>query len=677
MIFTISEKDFLDPEKVKIIDGIAGAGKSSIIDCFFKKTKIPYMRVTSTNALKRDAERRYGIVCDTIAGGLFTTENGKFFSSEKYPDIKTVVIDEILQTSPRVIDWIQSHKGDYNIIITTDTKQMLTQENGADFLQRFLEYSRTDDVVYVCLTDTKRARTAETKVLYERLYAGVEAETKEFENIKELLQVRNFSDISYNEDDVFICHTKEIEDYLYREWHLSEDYNRPLLPKGNIAKKAPKNITSYPILSQIQAEDKKGAGVRGYLQIANLATPTRYQGSEVVTGQILYYILEPHSVVLNREIYTVLTRCYDYKSIVLVYVDIPKKDDIKTFWDKPVKRLAFAQIETETPEDFLPDPENDRFKIQKVVEEMGTPDGIAWNPDGIIINGDFYSNFIQEETNFKPRFTAKSLIQKEPYFDLSYMSTVYKILEKHELKRIIYPYTKNNRRRKENYDYYLDIYSAYPTVFRYGRLPIDGVIYTEYQPDKMNFYRYKGTELSDDCIFTDEVAERIPEGDKEFLFATDYRRGSKAGDFLHEKAFKSIEDKTELKNTMHYGYYQKPFLQEVTISGGCYIREDDYCHELLMVAVMSQLLALMMDLQTVQDGYICVDALHFKDISKKWKFVNFMKKNYPDYDYRIKKKKYNENDEKEEEIIYQSYKELKTKKELKKDYEKKRRKNND
>ena len=659
---------------MKIIDGIAGAGKSSIIDSFFKKKGIPYLRTTSTNALKRDAERRYGVVCDTIAGGLFITEEGRFFSAEKDPDIKTVVIDEILQTSPRVIDWIQSHRGEYNIIITTDTKQMLTQESGESFLIRFLEYAKTDEVVYVCLKDTKRARTEETKRLYNFLYDAVEEETKIFEEIKNNFEKINYSDINYNEDDIFITHTKEIEDFIYKDWSLTDRYDAPLLPKGHIAKKNPKDITKFPILSQIKAEDKKGAGERGYLQIANLATPTRYQGSEVVTGQTLYYIIEPHSVILNREIYTVLTRCYDYKSLVLVYITLPKKDDIKTFFEKPVKRLAYAHIETDTPEEFLPDPENDRFKIQQIVEEMGAPDGIAWNPDGIIVNGDFYSNLQKEDEGYRPRFTARSLIQKEAYFDHSYMPTVYKILEKNNIKRIIYPYTKNNKKRKENCSYYLDIYSAYPTVFKYGRLPIDGAIYTDYQPDKMNFFRYTGTELSDNCIFTDEIAERIPETEKEFLFATDYRQGSHIGDFLHEKAFKSIEDKEELKNTMHYGYYQKPFLEEVMISGGCYIREDEHNHEILMVAVMSQLLALMMDLQTVQDGYICVDAIHFKDISKKWAFVNFMKEKYPDYDYRIKEKKENGLGEKTETILYQSYKELKTKKQLKNDYERNRRK---
>ena len=128
MIFNISDEDFLDKNKVKIIDGKAGAGKSSKIDDFLKEHNVPYVRYTSTNALRRDAEKRYeGTECDTIAGGLFTTEEGKFYCEMKSPKIHTVVIDEILQTNERVIDWIKENRGEYNIIITTDTRQMLAK----------------------------------------------------------------------------------------------------------------------------------------------------------------------------------------------------------------------------------------------------------------------------------------------------------------------------------------------------------------------------------------------------------------------------------------------------------------------------------------------------------------------------------------------------------------------
>lgn len=663
-IFDIDEQAFLNPEKVKIIDGIAGAGKSSAIDKFFKDRNIKYLRTTSTNALKRDAERRYSIDCDTIAGGLFITDNGKFFSEEKDPSQKVIVIDEILQTSIKVIDWIRSHRGEYNIIVTTDTRQMLTQESGDEFLITFLEYSRTDEVIYKCLTETKRARTEETKELYNFLYDEVTRETRAFEEIKDKFPQIKFEDLKYNPRDVFICHTKEIEDYLYKIWKLADAYDMPLIPKGTIARKPPGDLCRYPILSQIKAEARKES--RAYLQIANVVTPTRYQGSEVTEEQHLYYIIERHSVILNRETYTVITRCYNHKSITIVYINLPKKDDIKTFFDKPVKRFEYAKITTDHPEDFMPDPEHDIFKNQQLVEGLERVDGIAWNPDGIIINGEWHANYIKEESEGpRPRFTARSLIQKESYFDFSYMPTVYKIMEKHGIEHFNYPYTQENTGRRDDYPYYIDLHAAYVHILKMEKLPIDGKIYEEESPDKLNFYKYTGKSLTPDCIITDTLAEIIPEDERVYLFSTDYRIGSKMGDYLYEKAYKSIEDKAETK-TMHYGYWQKPFLQKVVVSGGCYIREDEQNHELMMTAICSKLLRIMLDLRTVTPGFIQVDALHFTDISTKWDLVRFMREYYPEYDFRIAKKMGKDRNGKEKkEVLYQTYPELLSRKQRK------------
>ena len=60
-IFGIKKEDFLNKNFCKVIDGIAGAGKSSIIDNFLKNNNINYLRTTSTNQLKIDAAKRYEI----------------------------------------------------------------------------------------------------------------------------------------------------------------------------------------------------------------------------------------------------------------------------------------------------------------------------------------------------------------------------------------------------------------------------------------------------------------------------------------------------------------------------------------------------------------------------------------------------------------------------------------
>ena len=127
MIFSFTEQQFLDSNLVKVIYGVAGRGKSSIINDFFRSHNIPYLWTTSTNKLKRDAIERYGCEASTVCSALFTSENGQFYIDEKEPECKTIIIDEILQTSPKVLKWIENHVGRYNIIVLTDMKQMLNE----------------------------------------------------------------------------------------------------------------------------------------------------------------------------------------------------------------------------------------------------------------------------------------------------------------------------------------------------------------------------------------------------------------------------------------------------------------------------------------------------------------------------------------------------------------------
>lgn len=127
MIFSFTEQQFLDPNLVKVVYGVAGRGKSSIINDFFRSHNIPYLWTTSTNKLKRDAIERYGCEASTVCSALFTSENGQFYIDEKEPECKTIIIDEILQTSPKVLEWIENHVGRYNIIVLTDMKQMLNE----------------------------------------------------------------------------------------------------------------------------------------------------------------------------------------------------------------------------------------------------------------------------------------------------------------------------------------------------------------------------------------------------------------------------------------------------------------------------------------------------------------------------------------------------------------------
>ena len=88
-MFNISDDILFDKNKIKVLDGIAGSAKSSFVDDKFKGN---YKRFTSTVKLMKDAKARFNCECDTIAGGLFTSEKGKFYLEERKVDYETVVI---------------------------------------------------------------------------------------------------------------------------------------------------------------------------------------------------------------------------------------------------------------------------------------------------------------------------------------------------------------------------------------------------------------------------------------------------------------------------------------------------------------------------------------------------------------------------------------------------------
>lgn len=348
-IFSFTEKDFLDPDKVKIVYGVAGRGKSSKIIGYLKSNNIPFLWTTSTNKLKRDAQERYDCEASTVASALFHNEHCKFYVSEKDPECKTIIIDEILQTSPKVLDWIRNHRGRYNIIVMTDIKQMLAQGNEKTFLSKFQElldepFSLSDEG-----TQTKRAThddvtDFETKEKIEYLYTKSNNGFGEFTKDKDsgIFDIINYEEMPFNTNDIYITHLNATEDKLYRDFKLAETIIDPevLIPKGGIASKPPKDPSKYPILSQNQAEKTRA---RSYYQLKNIGSCTRYQGSECTDKQKLYYIITPNSKVTNREWYTVVSRCWKLSSIVIV-IATDQKAKPKTFKGKKIKDVMTLVI---------------------------------------------------------------------------------------------------------------------------------------------------------------------------------------------------------------------------------------------------------------------------------------------------------------------------------------------
>ena len=114
-----------------------------------------------------------------------------------------------------------------------------------------------------------------------------------------------------------------------------------LICKGSIASKPPKDLHKYPILSQLQAERMKS---QAYLQLANIGSITRYQGSEVTDKQKLYYIITLDSRITNREWYTVVSRCWTLDSIVIVIANRQTKEKLKTFNNRKIKDVRTLVI---------------------------------------------------------------------------------------------------------------------------------------------------------------------------------------------------------------------------------------------------------------------------------------------------------------------------------------------
>ena len=336
-IFGISDADMLNPQIVKVICGIAGSAKSSNIDKFFRTKGIDYARFTSTNKLKRDARDRYGCYCDTIAGGLFHTDDGLFFSEEKDSPCDNIVIDEILQTDVKVIEWIKNNCGNCNIIVTTDSRQMLSSENGKAMLASFKALCSEPYVLYRELSKTFRARDDKTEryfhICYEFVYEKFNRFKADFKWFKQI----NFSDLRYNHTDVFIYHSNDIELALYREWDIYHDYTAELLPKGSIARKEEFDIEKYPIIPQAQTPKTNIP----YLQPSNVGSVTRYQGSEVTKSQKLYFLVGRNDYVNNREWYTAVTRLWTIDNLVIVWCDQKKPEKLTEYNGKPVKETTW------------------------------------------------------------------------------------------------------------------------------------------------------------------------------------------------------------------------------------------------------------------------------------------------------------------------------------------------
>ena len=286
---------------------------------------------------------------------------------------------------------------------------------------------------------------------------------------------------------------------------------------------------------------------------------------------------------------------------------------------------------------------------------------ISWDRDKVIIDGIYYyraSKFTEDYVSNK--VNAQSLIKAEPAFDYSFMDDIYKILDENEIDHIRYALPNHIRGANHERDcqYMLDLFSAYPHILQYEKMPIDGDLYTEESPDRLNFYLV--TEgLQKDRLVTNDLADYITAhgGSVKFLFSTDYKIGNKMGERLLTMSYKNEKTKAEAK--INWGYYQKKFIKFIP-EEDCYARNAKYNHEILMVAIISQLCYILLNIKDITGeatGKFVTDAFYFNNIDVD-KITAEMSKRFQKYDYRIYDTYNSQIDDKHGSIIYKTYEDI-------------------
>ena len=726
--FGISTLEMLNENKVKIIYGIAGSAKSSNIDKFFCDCGIPYARFTSTNKLKRDAFARYGCHCDTIAGGLFTTIGGQFFSDFKNPPYKHIVIDEILQTDPRVFEWIENNRGNCNIIVTTDEKQMLSADSGSVMLSKFRELCSKSYVIARELSYTYRARDEKTRRYFDLCYKSVDESFNRFKSDSRWFRSISFSSLEYNHTDVFICHSNDIELDLFREFDLYHDYSADLLPKGAIARKEEFDAFKYPIIPQCQTPRTN----IGYLQPVNVGSATRYQGSEVTDHQTLYFLVGKDDFVGNREFYTVITRLWNISNFCIVWCDKKKIAPLTIYNNKPVKETSWYTLtddiklsdgrnlsdvsrETSSRDIVLTD-----IDMQKILEKVPLTGDICYNRNAVIF-GDKIIKRSYEEDNTDPiprnAPTMLGYLQKEPDFNYDYMPDFYRSFESVQRSRwanapmtidILIPpciiqqerssstpfpdsAEYENLRPRESFRYQLDFFSSYPNILYNEKLPtgnlftprpnscIDNEFHTTINTGQIDWYISYSDLLPEGCICTGDLARFIQSHTpawSEFWYigTSSCKKGSTMGQKLHEMAYRTRESKSLIKH-VHYGLAERPYVERIEFdengNNKAYAVNQKQNHQLLMLAIRSaqclNILKLKWELYSdLRKGATNADALYFDSDLQASKLLPRLSRVVPGYDFRILS-----NNAKRPRILCKTYADLPTAAELKKQNRKK------
>lgn len=682
MILGISETDMLDNSKVKIIDGIAGCGKSQALDEFFKQNNIKYLRLTSTNTLKKDAEARFGGTVKTICAGIFDNTDG-FRTAEKEIDFNTVVLDEILQDGWQALRWVQSHAGTgINIILTTDSRQMLAPESERYVIEVFEELKKASYTVYSVIDKTLRGVNQETRDEVTKLYK-MNGCCKGSSIMKEYKTI-NLADLDYNVNDVCLTHTLEIEHYLYKNLDFT---GCELVGKGQQSGKEPVP-GKYPLYDEMTAKAKH---VVSYYQNKLVATPTRYQGSEVQPGQRGFYFIESSSIVSMRELYTVVSRFKDINSLTIVNCDgFGKTKELVNFRGMRVKEMrpcilnnfdgTMHVVKTNEIIDVISKNQNTQYYhsldvVYSLVDDKLYAQYVnannlktMYNTHYIDENGLLYIE-LNEKNKKKYKSLASTLAKKTPSIQYDFMPDVYEIVGDIFKAPML---SNKGYGWKEDYERQADIFSAYGTIIKNSKMPTTKCLYKQYDKDKLNWYISNNEQLSGrNNLITEDLAKCLDFVDCRYVFTTDYQISNEVGEYVYNQARKSKEDK-KATSKMHWGYYEKHYIdmnytghknkEEYVIDKVPCLNKNNI-NELFMCAVKSALASIMYKArESVGGGYVVTDAIYY-NCDKLPEFPDWVW-------FRVSQGKVQGE---YENIEYQNYEDLKTKQQLKYEKEKAKR----
>lgn len=679
MIFGISDKDLYDKNKLKIIDGIAGAGKSSLLVSELESHGDRFCLASFSNALKFAAADRFGCECDTICGCCFTNTPYPRAEEKDVTDYKTVILDECILDGMACLKWAKNHVGSVNIIMLTDSHQMLAVDDSGMVLKEFQKLAKLKSTVYVQITETKRARDEKTKDMYNTLFNINSDQLFDINDAQKLFDcdVINFADVDFDHNNAYICHSNKIEHEVYKRYDLMTRRDIPLIPKNHISRNRSVDFSKYPIVCQQVALEKR---LDAFLQPACCGSVVRFQGREVDKDAQCYFLVEPSSLFTGRELYTVGTRCQSSKSIHIVIVNIEEYKGPEKIREIDVVKKVILDL-PDHPKTYKHVSMNE---MAKIIKQFGEPD-VYYSTD-YITNGeniiystwnnsrlnafadinedpDNYTVTMKRKKGGRTR-TIKSVTRKDSTMHFDFMDKVYDILKTDvNPPRIQNPKNCN----KSQFTKLCDIFAAFPTVLHYADMPAAGPIYTERSDDLFNFYKYKGHVVTNGSLIDEELANKL--GDSEYMFSTNKQKGCQLGHYTYNECFTSVEKKKRVREDFLWGELEGNFyeVETLVVNGEVtqkYVKHERRVLELVACALWSKLCCIMLDAVSsikAKDFVVVTDGLFYngETIPKMPEWCDYR------IDDKQKERLLGKGDDKYGNVIYKTYEDLPTENQLK------------